>query len=111
MSRPAPTPVSAAEVERRQAICLQLREYFDRKLEIAKAAKPGATVIWPTVSHFCTLVRIKHDHLRAWAKNDRFPFAKQAIEHCRAVRDQLATMDLPGAVFDSRAHLLQGDKP
>jgi len=107
VSRPPTTPISQQELERRKDIALHLRQYFDEKLALAKAAKPGEMVIWPTVHHFCSLIRLNHDHLRAWQKSPSHPFVKAAVLHCKAVREEMVSMELLGAVYDSKAHLLE----
>jgi hypothetical protein len=97
--RPAtrkPTPEKTAF---RNGLCLNLREYFDAKLQAAKSASPGARVVWPTLNHWCKAANLNRHTLKSWS--GRYSNVKEALDFCAEIRRQMTAMDLPCVIFDS----------
>jgi hypothetical protein len=80
---------------------MALRDYFDAKLQAAKAAAPGARVVWPTVNHWCKSANLNRHTLKSWS--GRYSDVKEALGYCAEIRRQMAAMDLNCVIFDTEA--------
>lgn len=69
----------------------QLRDYFQKALQTARDAEPGATVPWPTVKGFAAQVGVNHNTVRGWIRR-RLPGFDESQRLLGEVRLELAEL-------------------